>query len=185
MTGLYSPEHFLRTNHMEVKQFKAFAECGWCNIFQHMKYRCVLLSNMIILSVSCTDGDNRVHEDFITVMVLLSINTSDSSLQSRSITGWCVSGTSVHTMLPVSISFQEQSLTNYSHLARSTEETNMTNVNGSFNHWLSKDALVCLNAAVPHRYLLANEVTCGCNCTSFSSTAHGRVRVRSTHVSSG
>lgn len=134
MTGLYSPEHFLRTNHMEVKQFKAFAECGWCNIFQHMKYRCVLLSNMIILSVSCTDGDNRVHEDFTTVMVLLSINTSDSSLQSRSITGWCVSGTSVHTMLPVSISFQEQSLTNYSHLARSTEETNMTNVNGSFNH---------------------------------------------------
>ena len=163
-------------------------------MFQHIEYsmswkvqatdRCVLLSNMTLF-VSCTDGDIRVHKDFTTVMVLSSINTSESSLQWGSITGCCVNGMSVGTMLPVSISFQEQSLTNYSHLARSTEETNMTTVNGSFNHWPSKDALICLNAAVPHRYLLASEVTCGCNCTSFSSTAHGRVRVRSTHVSSG
>lgn len=33
------------------------------------------------LSVSCTDDDIKVHEDFTTVMVLLSINTSESYLQ--------------------------------------------------------------------------------------------------------
>ena len=91
---------------------------------------------MMSLSVSCNDGDIKVHNDFTTVMVLSSINTSESSLQRGSITGCCVNGMSVGTMLPVSISFQEQSLTNHSHLARSTEETNMTTVNGSFSHWL-------------------------------------------------
>jgi hypothetical protein len=96
--------------------------------------RCVLLPNMMTLSVSCTDGDIRVHKDFTNVMVLSSINTSESSLQRGSITGCCVYGMSMGTMLLVSISLPKQSLTNYSHLARSTEETNMTTINGSFNH---------------------------------------------------
>jgi len=96
--------------------------------------RRVLLSNMMFLSVSCNDGDIKVHNDFTTVKVLSSINTSESSLQRGTITGYCVNAMSVGTMLPVSISSQEQSLTNHSHLARSTEETNMTTVNGNFSH---------------------------------------------------
>ena len=102
---------------MEVKQFKAFAEWGWCNMFQNMEYsmswkvqamdRCVLLSNMMTLSVSCTDGDIRVHKDFTTVMVLLSINISESSLQRGSITGCCVNGMSVSLhFLPSTLTYQ-------------------------------------------------------------------------------
>jgi hypothetical protein len=72
-------------------------------------------------------------KNFTTVMVLSSISISESSLQRGFITGCCFNRMSVVTMLWVSISFQEQSFTNYSHLARSTEETNMTTVNGSFN----------------------------------------------------